>query len=204
MTQDNGGLPAIAVRSGPVTASGAAEPGPYPDGGAGHGPDGGNVAVLFRRHHADLVRLAVLLVGDVPTAEDVVQDVYGRLHVRRGRVPDAPAAFLAYARQAVVNGCRSVLRRRATRQRLGPLLVSVPGSEQESAEQHALLAEDRRQVLTALAALPARRREVLVLRYFLDLSEAEIAAVLGISAGAVKSSASRGLAALARQIGEQA
>jgi RNA polymerase sigma-70 factor (sigma-E family) len=200
MTHDNDGQPAIAVRFGPVIASGAADPDPH--GGAGQRPAGGNVAALFQRHHADLVRLAVLLVGDMATAEDVVQDVYGRLHVRGGRVPDAPEAFLAYARQAVVNGCRSVLRRRTTRQRLGPLLISGPGSEQESAEQHVILAEDRRQVLTALAALPARRREVLVLRYFLDLSEAEIAAVLGISAGAVKSSASRGLAALARQIGE--
>ena len=74
---------------------------------------------------------------------------------------------------------------------------------QESAEHEAILAEDRRQVLAALAALPSRRREVLVLRYWLGLTEAEIAAVLGISTGTVKSTAARGLAALARELGEQ-
>jgi RNA polymerase sigma factor (sigma-70 family) len=74
---------------------------------------------------------------------------------------------------------------------------------QESAEHEAILAEDRRQVLTALAALPSRRREVLVLRYWLGLTEAEIAAVLGISTGTVKSTAARRLAALASKLGEQ-
>jgi RNA polymerase sigma factor (sigma-70 family) len=64
------------------------------------------------------------------------------------------------------------------------------------------LAEDRRQVLAALARLPRRRREVLVLRYWLGLSEAEIGQVLGISPGTVKSTAARGLAALARDLGE--
>ena len=71
-----------------------------------------------------------------------------------------------------------------------------------SAESEAILSEDRRQVLSALARLPRRRREVLVLRYYLGLSEAEIAAVLGISAGTVKSTAARALAALARDLGE--
>jgi RNA polymerase sigma factor (sigma-70 family) len=74
---------------------------------------------------------------------------------------------------------------------------------QESAEHEVILAEDRRQVLAALAALPARRREVLVLRYWLGLSEAEIAAVLGISPGTDKSTAARGIAALARELKEE-
>ncbi len=73
-----------------------------------------------------------------------------------------------------------------------------------SAESEALLAEDRRQVLAALAGLSRRRREVLVLRYWLGLPEAEIAAVLGISPGTVKSTAARGIAALARELGEPA
>ena len=75
---------------------------------------------------------------------------------------------------------------------------------QPSAENEALLAEDRRQVLAAVARLPRRRREVLVLRYWLGLPEAEIAAVLGISPGTVKLTAARGIAALARQLGEPA
>ena len=165
------------------------------------GPQRLDLAALFRRHHLELVRLALLLVGDRPTAEDVVQDVFARLQARDRHVASRDDGGLAYARQAVVNGCRSVLRHRATVYRVSAVLDG-PGV-QDSAEGQALLAEDRRQVLAALSQLPPRRREVLVLRYYLGLSEAEIAAALGISAGAVKSSAARGLAALARKIGEK-
>ena len=94
---------------------------------------------------------------------------------------------LAYARAAVLNGCRTALRRRAVARRFGGARdgLSADGI-QRSAESEALLAEDRRQVLAAVAKLPRRRREVLVLRYWLGLPEAEIAAVLGISPGTVK------------------
>ena len=169
-----------------------------PPGDPGAGLD---LAVLFRRHHLELVRLALLLVGDRPTAEDVVQDVFTRLQARDGRLAGRDDGGLAYARAAVVNGCRSVQRHRVTVHRASAVLP--PPDVQDSAEGQALLAEDRRRVLAALSKLPPRRREVLVLRYYLGLSEAEIAATLGISAGAVKSSAARGLATLARQIGEK-
>ena len=156
------------------------------------------------RHHAELVRLALLLVGDQPTAEDVVQDVFARLHARRADMP-AGAESLPYIRAAVLNGCRSQLRRRAVAQRFAGA-HSKPFEQIScgSAEQEMMRAEERRRVLTALAALPSRRREVLVLRYYLGLSEAEIAKVLGISPGTVKSTAARGLAALARRLGEEA
>ena len=157
------------------------------------------VAALFREHHGELVRLALLMVGDLPTAEDVVQDVYARLHSRWSQIA-APDAVLPYVRSAVLNGCRSVLRRRAVARRVGAAHRDEPTAK--SAESEVMLSEDRRQVLAALARLP-RRREVLVLRYYLGLSEAEIAAVLGISPGTVKSTAARGLAALARELGEQ-
>jgi RNA polymerase sigma-70 factor (sigma-E family) len=161
------------------------------------------VAVLFREHHADLVRLAVLLVGDRPTAEDVVQDVFARLCLR-DRLP-AGDGSVAYARAAVLNGCRSALRRRVVARRFRNSGHSLGrDAPQGSAEDEVILADDRRQVLVALAALPARRREVLVLRYWLGLTEAEIASVLGISTGTVKSTAARALAALARKLGEQA
>jgi RNA polymerase sigma-70 factor (sigma-E family) len=160
------------------------------------------VSVLFREHHAELVRLAVLMVGDRASAEDVVQDVFARL-CGRDLLPDGDGS-LAYVRAAVLNGCRSALRHRAIVRRFGgahdPL---TSGAAQESAEHEAILAEDRRQVLAALLALPRRRREVLVLRYWLGLPEAEIASTLGISPGTVKSTAARGLAALARKLGEQ-
>ena len=162
-----------------------------------------NLSDLFRRHQAELVRLAVLLVRDQQTAEDVVQDVFARIHARGNAAANLDHA-LTYLRAAVLNGCRSVLRRQALGRRLGgrcdwPAAPAACGS----AEQEVIRIEERRQVLTALAALPARRREVLVLRYYLNLSETEIAATLGISAGTVKSTAARGIAALARSLGEE-
>jgi RNA polymerase sigma factor (sigma-70 family) len=159
-----------------------------------------DLAELFGRHHAELVRLAVLVVGDQPTAEDVVQDVFARLQARSGN-PGRPGEELSYIRASVLNGCRSVLRRRAVASR-----VRVVGAESGAAalaEAEVMLAEDRRQVLAALGRLPARRREVLVLRYWLGLSEAEIAGTLSISQGSVKSAAARGLAALAIALGEE-
>jgi RNA polymerase sigma-70 factor (sigma-E family) len=155
---------------------------------------------LFREHHGELVRLAVLMVGDLPTAEDVVQDVYASMCSRWSQIA-ARDTVLPYVRAAVLNGCRSVLRRRVIARRFRAAHRDEPPAK--SAESQVILSEDRRQVLAALARLPRRRREVLVLRYYLGLSEAEIAAVLGISPGTVKSTAARGLAALARELGEQ-
>jgi RNA polymerase sigma-70 factor (sigma-E family) len=174
-----------------------------PPAAAGDAPAAASVTGVFRAHHAELVRLAVLLLGDRPSAEDVVQDVFARLCVRDLLPPGEGA--VSYVRAAVLNRCRSALRRRALARRLGGVRA-LPGwdATQPSAEQEAILAEDRRQVLAALARLPRRRREVLVLRYWLGLPEAEIAQVLGISPGTVKSTAARGLAALARALGEQA
>jgi len=182
---------------------------------AGANLDSAAIAALFRDHHAELVRLALLMVGDLATAEDVVQDVYASLHRRsraqeraqeqaqgRAQTVEAP---LPYVRAAVLNGCRSILRRRAVAHRVGLAHRASLNDEtavRGSAESEVILSEDRRQVLSALARLPRRRREVLVLRYYLGLSEAEIAAVLGISAGTVKSTAARALAALARDLGE--
>jgi RNA polymerase sigma factor (sigma-70 family) len=121
----------------------------------------------------------------------------------RDRLPGGDGS-LGYVRAAVLNGCRSALRHRAiVRRVLGAHDPLASGAAQQSAEHEAIMADDRRQVLVALAALPRRRREVLVLRYWLGLPEAEIAATLGISPGTVKSTAARGLAALARKLGEQ-
>ena len=131
-----------------------------------------------------------------------MQDVFTGLHARSGRAGRA-GEEMAYLRACVINGCRSVLRRRIISGRFGRLQgESVETGDQRSAEAELILAEDRRQVLVALAGLPARRREVLVLRYWLGLSETEIAATLGISKGTVKSTAARGIAALAKALGE--
>jgi RNA polymerase sigma-70 factor (sigma-E family) len=186
---------AIPGQDGVATADGVAA-----DAGAGADARYG-VSLLFRQHHAGLVRLALLLVGDQPTAEDVVQDVFARL-CTRSLLP-AGDGSLTYVRAAVLNGCRSTLRHRAVVRRVTRWHDPQATGTQGSAEHEVILAEDRREVLAALATLPARRREVLVLRYWLGLSEREIADVLGISTGTVKSTAARGIAALARKLGEE-
>jgi RNA polymerase sigma-70 factor (sigma-E family) len=156
----------------------------------------GDLGEVFRLHRADLVRLAAFIVGDRGTGEDVVQDVFVRMH-QRARPVDGD--LLPYLRAAVVNGCRNAVRRRLLIRRHAEKHAPCPPL---TAEEAAMLSEDRRQVLAALAALPPRRREVLVLRFYLELSEAETAAALGISPGTVKSTTARGLAALARALKE--
>ncbi len=161
------------------------------------------LADLFRQHHVDLVRLAVLLVHDQPSAEDAVQEVFARLQARRGPV-GREGEELAYLRACVLNRCRSVLRRRSVARRVDASVHAAADLfAAESAESAVIRSQERREVLAALAALPARRREVLVLRYFLGLSESEIAATLGVSNGSVKSAAARGLATLAKALGEE-
>jgi RNA polymerase sigma-70 factor (sigma-E family) len=149
------------------------------------------VEQLYATHYRSLVRLAVLLVRDQETAEEVVQDSFVAMHGRWGSLED-PGKGLAYLRQTVVNRSRSVLRHRKVRARHEPAAApEVPG-----ADHAALQVVRRRAVLDALQGLPRRQREVLVLRYYLDLDEGSIARELGISRGAVKSHASRGAAAL--------
>jgi RNA polymerase sigma-70 factor (sigma-E family) len=144
-----------------------------------------------------MVRLAVLLVDDVPTAEDVVQDAFVALY-RRGDALREPAAAVAYVRAAVVNQSRSVVRHRQVVRK--HLRVAEP-DHVDGADFHALLGAEHREVLAALRELPRRQQEVLVLRFWAGLSEVEIAQTLGISPGSVKSSASRGMAKLSNKLG---
>ena len=149
------------------------------------------VTELYSAHYRSLVRLAALLLHDPTEAEEVAQDAFVALHGRWRRLRD-PGAALPYLRASVVNGARSRLRHRAVVRRH---LQAVPPDE-PSAEHHVLARLDRRAVIDALRALPARQREALVLRYWAGLSEAEIAEAMGVARGSVKSHASRGLAAL--------
>jgi RNA polymerase sigma-70 factor (sigma-E family) len=155
-----------------------------------------SVSTLFVVHHRRLVGLAALLVTDQETAEDVVQEAFAGLY-RRWRQLRDPDAAVAYLNRAVVNGSRDALRhgRRATA--LVPRLV--PRSvETASAEHDAIQHDDADRLWQAITQLPPRQLQVLVLRYYLNHSEAEIAATLGVSRGSVKKHASRGLASLAR------
>ncbi|SNR67554.1 RNA polymerase sigma-70 factor, sigma-E family [Haloechinothrix alba] len=148
---------------------------------------------LYRRHRMQLIRLAVLLVDDAATAEDVVQDSFAGLYRKWAELRDSSAA-LGYLRAAVVNRARSVLRRRKTARDYIP----PHGVNARSAESVAMLSSEHQAVVDALSTLPHRQREVLVLRYYGGLSEAEISDATGISKGTVKSTASRALESLHR------
>ena len=152
------------------------------------------VTRLYAVHFRSLVRLAALLLRDTGAAEEVTQDAFVAMHGawRRLRDQDDPDKALAYLRRSVVNGARSALRHRKVAEKHAPR----PAPDAASAEHGALLAVEHAEVMAALRRLPERQREVLVLRYYLDLSEAGIADALGISRGAVKSHASRGIATL--------
>jgi RNA polymerase sigma-70 factor (sigma-E family) len=156
------------------------------------------LADLFRSDYARLVGTARLLVDDRGQAEEVVQEAFVRLHAswRRLREPDKAAAYL---RATVVNLARGRLRHRRVVERHRP----EPDGTVTLPEEAALDDDRHRRVLAEVATLPRRQRECVVLRYYLDLPEREIAAALGISGGSVKTHLHRGLAALAERLTEQ-
>ena len=149
------------------------------------------ITELYGAHYRSLVRLATLLVHDVSTAEEVVQDSFVALHAGLHRLRDSEKT-LSYLRAAVVNRSRSVLRHRVVVDRNAP----KPAPDMPSAEHGALALIERSSVVAALRSLPGRQREVVVLRFYGDLSEAQIAAAMGITRGAVKSHTSRAMASL--------
>jgi RNA polymerase sigma-70 factor (sigma-E family) len=153
------------------------------------------VAVLFRVHHKRLVGLASLLVDDRGTAEEIVQDAFESLYKRWNGLRD-PDAAVAYLDRAVVYGARSWVRRRVTaRAHVLPEAGTAPSAEAEGVD---LRRND--ELADAIRALPQRQREVIVLRYFLDLSEEQIAAWLGVTTGSVKRHAFRATEALQKRM----
>jgi RNA polymerase sigma-70 factor (sigma-E family) len=154
---------------------------------------------LFRDHYAQLVKLASLLVDDRESAEEVVQEAFLRLFRHWDRLERIDAAP-AYLRTSVVNISRSSLRRRAVRRRqpFGPL------DPEPAADLHVIARQADDEVFAAISALPRRQRECMVLRYYLDLSDSEIAETLGVSLGAVKSYVHRALDALASTLEDKA
>jgi RNA polymerase sigma-70 factor (sigma-E family) len=156
-----------------------------------------HVSALYQAHALGLVKLAVLMIGDQSAAEDVVQDAFLGLYRRWQGLHD-PDKALGYLRSSVLNGCRSVHRIRFRRQ----AITLDPPEPVDSAEAEAMLGEAHREVLAALRRLPRRQREAVVLRYYLDMTEEQAAQAMGVSRGTIKSSTSRGLAALARILKE--
>jgi RNA polymerase sigma-70 factor (sigma-E family) len=154
---------------------------------------------LYAGHWHSLVRLSWLLVRDQQLAEETVQDAFVAMHSRWSRLRDQDLA-LAYLRRTVVNSSRSVLRHRTVEGRYlsaeTRARTAHGTTEEPSAEARALDNVNGQRLFAALGRLPRRQREVLTLRYYLDLSEAQIADALSISAGSVKAHAHRGLTAL--------
>ena len=156
------------------------------------GPDADAVVTaLFDQHYPRLLRAAVVLLGDVGAAEDVVQDAFLGLHAAWDGVRDREGAA-GYLHRSVVNGARSRRRRQAVALRNRP----SPPPDAASAEEAALAGLLTRPLVAALRAMPRREREAVLFRHYLDLSETQTAEVLGLRRGSVKAYASRGLARL--------
>ncbi|MGW7457862.1 SigE family RNA polymerase sigma factor [Streptomyces sp. NPDC054797] len=150
-----------------------------------------HLTATYQAHYRSLLGLAALLLDDTASCEDVVQEAFIRVHSARSRVRDREKT-LAYLRQTVVNLSRSALRRRI----LGLKLLSKPMPDMASAEEGAYDQLERDDLIKAMRGLQRRQREVLVLRYFADMTEAQVAETLGVSLGSVKAYGSRGIAAL--------
>jgi RNA polymerase sigma-70 factor (sigma-E family) len=163
------------------------------------------VTALYASHAPALTRMARAMLGDLGAAEDVVQDAFGGLFRRWAFLADTGKAP-EYLRAAVLNGCRSVLRGNA---RLPvtemPDVSALPGAgfAADPADMPLLAAESRRAVLAAVRRLPQRQREALLLRYYLDLSDEQIARAMGVRQVTVRSAVHRGLTALGRLLTEE-
>ena len=192
------------------TAARSAQQRPVPQiiapAGPAHASAEDGVTALYHAHALGLIRLAHIMLGD-RAAEDVVQDAFCGLYRNWSRLADQAKA-LPYVRSSVLNGCRTALRRRPVARLAGgpgdggAEPAALIAAAVASAEAAVLSVERRREVMTALRALPDRQREVLVLRFYLDLPDTDIARDMGISPSTVRSTAYRALAALGRSLGE--
>jgi len=155
------------------------------------------IDTLFRSCYRDLLRLAFCLLGQRAAAEDAVQDAFVSAYVHWDGLRD-PAAAPAYLRSAVINRCRSGLRSRW--HEVGRPALLLVDLEVSSAEDAVVEQTERSRLADAVGRLPRRQREVLVCRYYLELSVDETSSVLGISAGSVKRHAHRGIESLAGRL----
>ncbi len=159
------------------------------------------VGALYESSALGLIRMAYVMLGDLPSAEDVVQEAFCGLYRRWDGLASTDGA-LYYVRTSVLNGCRSALRRRAVRRGFVQHQTLADEPPAASAETVALGGEERQEVIRALARLPHRQREVLVLRFYAELPDEQIARVMGIRPGTVRSTAFRALDALGRTLKE--
>ena len=154
------------------------------------------VTALYLAHYRPLVRLAALLVQDLATAEEIVQDAFVAVHAAWRRLPDADHA-LHYLRRSVIDRSRWALRDRAVADKLAPASApAMPGAGREAS-----IGLERSAFVSALWTLPSRQREVVVLRYFADLPETQIASATGISEATVRSHTTQALSSLRAELG---
>jgi RNA polymerase sigma-70 factor (sigma-E family) len=197
---DNPGPAAGVHRAGAARAP-AIQPPDTPSPEAGPDSAAAAVGALYQSSALGLIRMAYVMLGDLPSAEDVVQEAFYGLYRRWDRLADTTGA-LYYVRTSVLNGCRSALRRQAVRR---GFLQHGPGADPPpavSAETVVLGGEQREDVIRALRRLPDRQREVLMLRFYAELPDEQIARVMGIRPGTVRSTAFRALDALGRVLRE--
>ena len=155
------------------------------------------VTALYLAHYRPLVRIAALLVQDLGVAEEIVQDSFVAVHAAWRRLPDAEHA-LSYLHRSVVDRSRSVLRQHVVVDRFAPRLApDPPGADGETS-----IEVERSAFISALWTLPARQREVVVLRYFADLPVTQVASATRISTGAVKVHAARAMSSLRAELGQ--
>jgi RNA polymerase sigma-70 factor (sigma-E family) len=152
------------------------------------------VAALYRCHYVRLVKMTRLLVDEAGLGEEIVQDSFAALYERWGRLKD-PSAALSYLQVTVLNHARGRLRRLRIARRHATQIEGV-----EYPPEAGLGSGEVQAIRLALRSLPPRQREAVVLRYYADLPDAEIARSMGISPGAVKSHLHRGMASLARSL----
>jgi RNA polymerase sigma-70 factor (sigma-E family) len=184
-TDDVGRL--IAVETVPLTAPLEAV--------SAHQPFDERLIELYHTYAADLLEMLWVYVGDKSTAEDLVQESFIRVHRAWARLETGTAAR-AYLRTTAFNLARSGFRRKVVALRHHP----SPPAPSGSPEIEVILSEDQQEVATALRALPARQRQCIVLRYWGDLADHEVAAELGISVNSVKTHVRRGMAGMAKHL----
>ena len=156
---------------------------------------GDDLESWYRTYRVELVRLAAYALGDLERGQEVVQDVFARLY-RKPPVLRNPDDQRRYLRSAVLNRCRSGITRSVVGRRATDRLRDQLPPAVRSTEDAGVAAATRADVLAAVRRLPRLQRDVVLLRYWLDLPEAEIAATLGVAPGTVKTSAHRAMAAL--------
>ena len=155
------------------------------------------VGALYQATAIGLIRLAYVILGDRQAAEDVVQDAFCNLFRRWDRLSHVEGAEY-YVRVSVLNACRSVLRHRAIRGRR--VLYELPAPSVEAA---VLGSEEQGELIRAVDRLPRRQRETLILSYYLDLPDDEIATLMGVGMSSVRSARHRALETLARHLKER-